>query len=140
MKKKVRSTGEDCREYHQRRNCRPASPSYCFGTQLWAGLQRGDASQPLRHTNLGLFQTGWKLDRADKAVPAFRDRFYKVGPFGIVGESAANLVNRKIDSVLEIDERGIGPEVPLDFLSGHDLSGSFNEEQQDPEGLRLELE
>jgi hypothetical protein len=76
----------------------------------------------------------------DKSIPTLGECFDKARIFSIVCECAANLVNGEIDSVLKLDECGFSPEVPPDFLSRHDLSGSLDEQQQDPEWLRPELQ
>src|SRR6266481_9643792 len=42
--------------------------------------------------------------------------------------------------MVEIDKGGIGPEAPLDIFTRNYLPGSFDQEQKDAEGLRLEFD
>jgi hypothetical protein len=59
--------------------------------------------------------------------------------FGVVRKCAADLIDREVDSVLEIDEGRVPPEAALNLLTRNNLPGMLNKEQQNSEGLRLEL-
>jgi hypothetical protein len=78
-------------------------------------------------------------DRSDETVANSRKGFDVAGLFRVIAEGGANLVNRKVNPAFEIDERGVAPETSLDFFSRDNLSRSFGQKQQDPQGLRLQL-
>ena len=80
------------------------------------------------------------LNRANETITAFGESFYVSRMVSIVRQGAANLVDREIDTVLEIDERRISPKAALDFFPGYDLSGALDEKQEDAERLGLKLE
>ncbi len=121
---------DECRDDNRQQgsNREPASRSRLLPLRLRWALKDCDAPR-------------WRLLHcSDEAIPAPRNGFHVARIFGAVCEGAANLVDREIDSMLEVDECRISPEAPLDFFPGYDLTGSLDEKQQNAERLGLKLE
>ncbi len=72
--------------------------------------------------------TRWRLlHGSDEAIPVPWNGFDIARIFGAVCEGTANLVDREVDSMLEVNECGLRPKAPLDFFSAYDLTGLLDE-------------
>jgi hypothetical protein len=72
--------------------------------------------------------TRWRLLYGSyEAIPASWDGFDIARIIGAVCEGTANLVDREVDSMLEVNECGLRPKAPLDFFSAYDLTGLLDE-------------
>src|SRR5690348_9593644 len=58
---------------------------------------------------------------------------------GVVAEGAADLVNGEVDAALEVNERGVSPEMFLDLLARDDRAGVSHQQKEHLEWLRLQL-
>jgi len=78
------------------------------------------------------------LDQGEEAVTAAGESLDKAGLFRIVRERRANLVDREVDAVFEIDEGGVRPEVEADLFARDHPAGALSEKLKQAEGLRLQ--
>ena len=78
------------------------------------------------------------LDRGEEAVTAAGESLDKAGLFRVVRERRANLVDREVDAVFEIDEGGVRPEVQADLFARDHPAGALSEKLKQAEGLRLQ--
>ena len=69
------------------------------------------------------------LHRCDEAISTARKSFDKARVLSRVAQYLANLVDGCIQIVVDIDKR-IGPELTLEFLSGHYFAGTFQQDAQ----------
>lgn len=92
----------------------------------------------------GVGGCGWLLNRAlnvgEEAVSAARERFDEAGIGGGVAEGFAQLVDRGVEAVIEIDEGVRGPESLAEFFAGDDFAWTFEKSEQDLERLLLQAE
>src|ERR1700722_2659569 len=73
-----------------------------------------------------------------KAVAAAWDGFDEARAFGGITQSVANLVDRFIEAVVEVDECVRGPKTLLEFLAGYDIAGPLNQHRQNADWLLLQ--
>src|SRR6516164_3785702 len=78
------------------------------------------------------------LDRGEKAVTAAGESLDKAGLFRVVRERRANLVDREVDAVFEIDEGGVRPQVEADLFARDHPAGALGEKLKQAKGLRLQ--
>ena len=78
------------------------------------------------------------LDRGEEAVTAAGESLDKTGPFRVVRERRANLVDREVDAVFEIDEGGVRPQVEANLFARDHPAGALGEKLKQAEGLRLQ--
>jgi hypothetical protein len=81
---------------------------------------------------------GPRLQRANEPVAAARQRFHKTRIVGIVAERLPEPLHGGIEAVLEIDERAIRPEPPLQLVTGHDVARPLEHHAEDFEWLLLQ--
>ena len=81
---------------------------------------------------------GCAVNRSDKAVAAAGQRFYKTRARCGIAQCLANLVDRSIQAVVEIDERVGRPDFLPQIVAGDDLSGMLQQSRENLEGLFLE--
>lgn len=80
------------------------------------------------------------LDRSNETIAAARKGFDKARLVRIIGERSADLVDGKIDTVLEIDECRFAPEIALDFITRDHRATVLGEKLKHTKGLRLQLD
>jgi hypothetical protein len=90
----------------------------------------------LRNLNHSRFLNGGACtvssgNRSNKSVPAAGKRFYVARLFGVICQSDPNLVDAEVYAVIEVDESGIRPQLPLNRFARHQLSGALDQKQQD---------
>ena len=73
----------------------------------------------------------------DEAVATTRKCLQVAWLCGIVSECRAYLFDTKIDTLIEIDERVIAPNLLLDVGTGDHFAWTIDEESEDFERLRL---
>src|SRR5262249_48257942 len=78
------------------------------------------------------------LDRGEEAVTAAGESLDKAGFFRVVRERRANLVDREVDAVFEIDKGGVCPQVQADLFARDHPAGALGEKLKQAEGLRLQ--
>lgn len=79
--------------------------------------------------------------RGDEAIAAADDGVKIVRLVGIVGESAADLANRGIDSLFDIDEHIFAaPQLGGDLAAGNQLSPVVDEKHEQLQGQALEAD
>jgi hypothetical protein len=59
---------------------------------------------------------------------------------GIVAQGRADLLDAEIDSVLEVDECAVGPDLPPQFIASDQFAGIGRKDCQDSAGLVLKLD
>ena len=82
-------------------------------------------------------RTGF-LNRGDETVTPPGQGFYVAGLSGGVAEHLAEPVHRRVQSVIEIDERTAFPKLLLELVPGDDLTGLPDERRQDLQRLSLQ--
>jgi hypothetical protein len=80
---------------------------------------------------------GDRRDVGEKSVAAPRDGFDEAGIFGGITERFANLVDRLVEPVIEIDHRA-APEPVAKLVARDDLSRSFEQHRKNLERLILQ--
>jgi hypothetical protein len=79
------------------------------------------------------------MDLTEKTITALRNRFDVTRGFGFVAQGFAQALHRIVDTLIEFD-KGIGrPKALLKFLSGDELAGFFQKNQQHRKRLILKL-
>jgi hypothetical protein len=81
----------------------------------------------------------WSLDRHDKTIPTARKRLDISRRARIIAERLANLADAEVQTLIEVDEGAITPDLPVDFLARHDLAAALHQQRQQLNGLRCEL-
>jgi hypothetical protein len=76
----------------------------------------------------------------DETVALAREGFDVGGTFGVVGEGGADLADAEVDAAVEIDEVVVTPKRALDLVAADRFTGAFDQQEQNAEGLRVELE
>jgi hypothetical protein len=74
---------------------------------------------------------------AMEAVPSTRDCFDISGVLSRVPETLAQLGDSRVEAVIEIDERVVGPEGGAEIIAAYDFAGLFQQKLQNPEWLFL---
>src|SRR5205814_320559 len=70
------------------------------------------------------------LNRSNETVTPARQRLYVAGLIGGIPQHLSQSVHRRVQSVVEIDERTVFPEIPLKLISGDGLTGLPDESNQ----------
>jgi hypothetical protein len=78
------------------------------------------------------------LDGCDESIAHPRNGFEVPGLLGALAQRLTNLLDRKVDPVLEVDEGVLPPERLLDLRSGDDFTRAGGQEHQELRGLGLE--
>jgi len=78
------------------------------------------------------------LNRREESVATAREGLDIAGLLRVVRERRANLVDREIDAVFEIDEGGIGPQMEANLFARDHPAGALGEKLEQAEGLRLQ--
>jgi hypothetical protein len=79
-------------------------------------------------------------ERVDETVALAGERFDVGGIFGVVGEGRADLADAEVDAAVEIDEVVVTPKRALDFVAADRFAGAFDQQEQNAEGLGVELQ
>ena len=75
-----------------------------------------------------------------KPVPKLWQSLDVAGPFRIVAQRRADLIDREVDPALVVDERGFAPEMALNVPPADHLPVTVQEQQEDLEGLGCQLD
>src|SRR6266540_1161180 len=75
------------------------------------------------------------LDRRDQPVPAARNRFDEPRVLARILERIAKLLDRVVQTGVEVDERIRSPEPLAQLVTRDDFAGALQQDLQDPEGL-----
>jgi hypothetical protein len=67
------------------------------------------------------------MDLSEKTIAAFRNRLDVTRSSGAVAKSFAKALHRIVDALIEFDESVGRPEALLEFFSGNELAGFFEE-------------
>ncbi len=77
--------------------------------------------------------------RSEKAVTTFGNRFDVAGILGVVPERLPQFANRNPETAVEVDEGVVPPDAVAQIVAGDDLPCIFQERDQEPEWLLLQL-
>ena len=77
--------------------------------------------------------------RSEKAVTTFGNRFDVAGILGVVPERLPKFANRNPETAVEVDEGVVPPDAVAQIVAGDDLPCIFQERDQEPEWLLLQL-
>ncbi len=80
------------------------------------------------------------FDGGEEAVAAAGEGLDEAGVGCGVSEGLADAVDGGVETVLVVDEGSVGPEGAADFLAGEEVAGPVEEQEQDLEGLSVELD
>lgn len=78
--------------------------------------------------------------RRDEAVADSRDGLDKLGFAGGVSNSLAKFLHCRVQTVFEVDESILWPELGLQFLAGDDLARAGDQQEENFERLTVEFE
>ena len=78
---------------------------------------------------------GIRLQLADEPVPLARQRLDVAGSGGGVRQRLAQPLHRRVDAVLEPDDRAVRPQARLDLLARDHLARPIQQHGQDRQGL-----
>ncbi len=79
-------------------------------------------------------------DRRDEAISASRQRLDKSGVIGGISQRFAQLVDRRVQTVVEIDEGIGGPVLITQFFASDHFARPLQEDGEDVKGLLLKLD
>jgi hypothetical protein len=88
----------------------------------------------------GTDASAFHLNPGDEAIAALGERFDELRICGGVAQGFANLVDRGVETVVEVDESAVGPEGLLDFGAGNEFARAAEQHQQDLKRLALDGE
>jgi hypothetical protein len=77
--------------------------------------------------------------RDQEAIAPLWNRLNVSGIFGVIVQRLPQLANRHPKAAVKIHERIAGPEATSKFLPADDLSGVFEQRDEEPAGLLLQL-
>ena len=80
------------------------------------------------------------LDLADEAVATLRQRLDIARCIGFVAERLAQFLDRRVQAVVEINERVGGPEALANLLAGDQLAGLLQQDFENLDRLALQLQ
>ena len=80
------------------------------------------------------------MHRRDEPVSAFRQGLDILRILRGVAERLADLINRRAQAVVEVDDRFRAPDLLLQFLPGDDFSGVAEQDGEQLERLALQLD
>ena len=80
------------------------------------------------------------LDRADEAVAAAMQRFHEPWMLGVVAQHRPQALDRRVQPMLEVDERAVGPQPVPELLAGQHFSRPLEQHRQQLERLVLQAE
>src|SRR5262245_46953403 len=80
------------------------------------------------------------LDWCDESVAALRQGLDESGTFGRIPERLAQAVHRRVQAVVEIDERVSRPELLAEFVASNEIAAAVHEEQKDVEWAAAQLD
>src|SRR5207247_3958121 len=119
-----------CQQQQARRKQKRKTPGQLLSYGRRDGLSGGRPRFEIRSLH----------DWRNKAIAALGYRLDEARVLGGIFEGLAQPVNRLVQAAIEID-KGVGaPQLLLQFLTGHRLSGSLEQHGQDLKGLILELD
>lgn len=81
---------------------------------------------------------GSGFDWCQESIAALRHCLNVERILGAVSERVANLLDREVHALIEVNEGIAGPQGRLDFLAGHQVAGSIREQTEQPKGLGLD--
>jgi len=73
-------------------------------------------------------------------MPATRHRLYIKRTVGFIAKRVADLLDRKVHRLIEIDKRAVGPQLVPNLFAGHERALLPNKEKKQLERLRLEFQ
>ena len=76
--------------------------------------------------------------RGGKAVSPANYGFDKTGLLGVVPERSANLADRHVDAVVDINENVLAPKALSDLLAGYQFPGPFDQKDKQVHGKFLQ--
>lgn len=79
-------------------------------------------------------------DRSDEAVAVTRNCLDESRVIGIVIDSGAKFLEDHIKAAVEVDEGAFRPKMSSQFLAADNFSRVFKQDEQDAEGLVLDLD
>ncbi len=79
-------------------------------------------------------------DRCDEAIPASRERLDKSRVVGGVSQRFAQLINRRVQAVVEVNEGISGPVLIAQLFASDYFPGPLQQEREDVKGLFLHLD
>jgi len=79
-------------------------------------------------------------DGSDEAVSTARDRLNETRILGIVINGCAKLFEDDVEASVKVDLSAFGPESLAQLFPGNDSAWPFQQKNQDPEGLVLNLD
>ncbi len=79
-----------------------------------------------------------RLDLAEEAVPAARDRLDEAGASGVVAQDLSEATDAVVQAVIELDDGPVCPEHLPDPLPGDQLPRRPEQKLQDPKRLAVE--
>jgi hypothetical protein len=122
-------------------------PRYCITEVREDGCGHFDRERPpapgtrrrrfnlCRHAFDGIIRTThWR----DESVPFARQCLDEARLFGGISERFSQMVDRFVQTPIEIDKRAGAPETSRQFFAGQELTGLFQECQQELKGLIAE--
>ena len=80
------------------------------------------------------------LHFADKTISAAGQSFNEAGIAGRVAQRFSDLVHRRVQAVIEVNEGVSRPELFAEFLASHDSAGAFQQNSEHCERLFLDSE
>jgi hypothetical protein len=76
----------------------------------------------------------------DKPVAAAGQRLHVSGRIGVVAQGLSQFLDGRLDAVLVLDDRPVGPQDADDLLVRDEIAGTLQQESQNLEGLLLQLD
>jgi hypothetical protein len=80
------------------------------------------------------------LDHSDEAISAAVQRFHESGTLGIIAERGAQAFDRRVQPVLEVDERAVRPQPASELLTRQNFCRPFEQDRQQLEWLILQAD
>src|ERR1700752_3929257 len=105
----------------------PAITSFCHGMRK-SGEFRAASRSGIDNLDLG-----------QEAVAATSNSFHKAGTLDGVAEGLTDFADCFVEAVVKVHESIRGPELFLEFLTSYDFAGVLKQQDQDLEGLLLNV-
>jgi len=97
-------------------------------------------SRGLRWSWNGWLRLRIRCNGSDEAVPAAGNRFNETRVLGIVVNGGAKFLEDDVEATVKVDIGAFGPESLAQLFTRNDFACPFQQKNQDPEGLVLNLD
>ena len=105
---------------------------------MFSHRTRCNASAGRFDSNASAVSGDERLERRDEPVPALRDGLDVEGPLGLIAERVADLPDRGVHRLIEVDERIAGPERVANLVARQHAAGAAGQQREQLQRLRRE--